>query len=253
MKFYKYQGAGNDFVIIDDRKKEFPSADIKLINHLCDRRFGVGADGLMLLQEADGYDFRMVYFNADGNESTMCGNGGRCIVHFAKYLEIIENKSKFIAIDGEHLAEIEGDIVNLQMINVDLIESIEDDFWLDTGSPHYIRFVKNLSTYDVVAEGRKVRKSERFRAEGTNVNFIEEISGNHIAIRTYERGVEDETLACGTGVTAASIIYGRLNNSNQVKVKAIGGDLEVKFEQDGNNFSNVWLKGPAKLVFEGEI
>jgi len=253
MRFYKYHGAGNDFIIIDDRNKKFPSTDDKLINHLCDRRFGIGADGLMLLQNELNYDFRMVYFNADGNESTMCGNGGRCIVHFAKHLDIIKNKTKFIAIDGEHLAEIDEENVNLQMIDVNSFDKIGDDFWLDTGSPHYIQFVNDLENFDVFGKGKAIRNSERFVKEGTNVNFIEKIADNEIAIRTYERGVEDETLACGTGVTAASIVYGMQNNLNHIKVKAVGGNLEVRFNKLNNKFTNVWLKGPAEMVFEGDI
>lgn len=253
IEFYKYQGAGNDFVIIDDRNNNFPSNDVKLINDLCDRRFGIGADGLMLLQNENGFDFRMIYFNADGNESTMCGNGGRCIVHFAKHLGVIKNKTKFIAIDGEHLAEINGNEVNLQMIDVDNVEEIGNDYWLDTGSPHYIQFVSDLDKLDVFNEGKSIRNSDRFVKEGTNVNFVEKTNENNIAIRTYERGVEDETLACGTGVTAAAIVYGMLNNSNHIKVKAQGGDLEVQFEQSNASFSNVWLKGPAQKVYKGSI
>lgn len=253
LKFYKYHGAGNDFIIIDDRKSTFPKQDNSLIKKLCNRRFGIGADGLMLLQLTNGYDFKMIYFNADGNESTMCGNGGRCITHFANNIGLIKNKTNFLAVDGEHLAEIEGNIINLQMIDVKEIEKIGNDFYLHTGSPHYVKFVDNSKDFNVYNEGKAIRNSPRFTKEGTNVNFIEQISENEIAIRTYERGVEDETLACGTGVTAAAIVFGLKKNINSVKVKALGGELEVKFEKDNATFKNIWLKGPATMVFNGEI
>lgn len=253
LKFYKYHGAGNDFIIIDDRKSTFPKQDNSLIKKLCNRRFGIGADGLMLLQLTNGYDFKMIYFNADGNESTMCGNGGRCITHFANNIGLIKNKTNFLAVDGEHLAEIEGNIINLQMIDVKEIEKIGNDFYLHTGSPHYVKFVDNSKDFNVYNEGKAIRNSPRFIKEGTNVNFIEQISENEIAIRTYERGVEDETLACGTGVTAAAIVFGLKKNINSVKVKALGGELEVKFEKDNATFKNIWLKGPATMVFNGEI
>ena len=253
MKFYKYHGAGNDFIIIDDRNNSFPSINIELINHLCDRRFGIGADGLMLLQNENGFDFKMVYFNADGNESTMCGNGGRCIVHFANHLNIIQSKTKFIAIDGEHLAEIDRNIVDLKMIDVNSIDKLEKDFWLNTGSPHYIQFTSDLDNFDVFTNGKNIRNSSQFVEEGTNVNFVEKLKEDTIKIRTYERGVEDETLACGTGVTAAAIVFGNENNQNHIKVKAVGGDLEVRFKKLDNKFTDVWLKGPAEMVFEGDI
>ena len=194
----------------------------------------------------------MVYFNSDGNESTMCGNGGRCIVKFAQSLGIIADSTTFMAIDGEHEAKIEGNQVNLKIIDVNSIEKIGNDFWLDTGSPHYVKFVHDLESFDVFAKGRNIRNSERFIQEGTNVNFIESTSDDSISIRTYERGVEGETLACGTGVTAAAIVYGSQNNLNHVKVKAVGGDLEVQFEQVNNQFKDVWLKGPTEFVFQGK-
>lgn len=249
-EFYKYHGAGNDFIIIDDRKKQFPEKDISLIHHLCDRRFGIGADGLILLQSADGYDFRMVYYNADGNESTMCGNGGRCIVRFANDLGLIASEARFIAIDGSHEATLLSDQVILKMSDVHHLDKIENDYFLDTGSPHYVRYVENLGEFDVFKEGKAIRNTPRFIKEGTNVNFIETISDDQIAIRTYERGVEDETLACGTGVTAAAIVHGHQHHLHHLKVKAVGGDLEVKFEGQGP-FREIWLKGPTAFVFKG--
>jgi diaminopimelate epimerase len=252
MKFYKYQGAGNDFIIIDDRNQQF-SISVSFIENLCNRHFGIGADGLILLQHADNYDFKMVYFNADGKESTMCGNGGRCITMFAKYLGIINEKATFIAIDGIHHAEIENDLVNLQMIDVDTVENLDNDYVLHTGSPHYVRFIKNLADFDVVMEARKIRYSDKFAKSGINVNFVEVGGENNINIRTYERGVEDETLACGTGVTAAALVYGRKIWQNHIYVKAKGGDLEVKFTLADEIFTNIWLKGPAKMVFSGDI
>lgn len=253
IEFYKYQGAGNDFIIIDDRKNNFSTNNVLLIKQLCDRRFGIGADGLMLLQEEEDFDFRMVYYNSDGNESTMCGNGGRCITHFANHLKIIKKETKFIAIDGEHLAQIQEGLVNLQMIDVNNIERVNSDYWLDTGSPHYIQFVEKLDSIDVFNSGKKIRNSEKFIKEGTNVNFVEELRNGEIAIRTYERGVENETLACGTGVTAAAIVYGMRKSLSQIKVKAQGGNLEVKFNQFDNSFQDVWLKGPSEFVFKGTV
>ena len=254
LEFYKYHGAGNDFIIVDNRKNIFPiSNQHKIILHLCDRRFGIGADGFILLQESDDFDFEMVYYNADGNESTMCGNGGRCIVHFARFLKLIDSTTRFKAIDGEHQATIERESVNLNMINVNKIDTFGNDYFLNTGSPHYVKFVSNIQQFDVYKEGKKIRNSAHFFEKGTNVNFVEVVKTNEIAIRTYERGVENETLACGTGITAAAIIHGLKNNIQNVKVKAQGGELEVNFTNNNNNFTNIWLRGPAKMVYKGII
>ncbi len=255
--FYKYQGAGNDFVMIDNRKNTYLSrSDQALIESLCDRRFGIGADGLILLNNLEGYDFEMIYFNADGRESSMCGNGGRCIVAFAKQLGIIDTRCTFLAIDGPHEAIIEKeDWVELKMTDVQEVEIGKDYYYLDTGSPHYVVFKDSFTDLDVVAEGRTIRYSDRFKEEGTNVNFVEPQKGS-IAVATYERGVEDETLACGTGVTACAIAhYLKAGKSIDpiIEIKAKGGQLEVRFEPIKNSFNNIWLCGPAKMVFSGKI
>jgi len=255
LKFFKYQGAGNDFIIIDNRGGIFNAGDISLIRFLCSRRFGIGADGLMLLQNYPGYDFQMRYFNSDGPEATMCGNGGRCIMAFARRLGIIERKARFLAIDGEHEAVIEADgQVNLKMADVPSYETIGEDYYLDTGSPHYVRFPDSLENLDVYNEGRNIRYNNRFRDRGTNVNFARLENGG-LTVYTYERGVEDETLACGTGITAAALSAALKTGcpEGEFKVKAKGGNLSVSFEKAGNGFKNIWLKGPATFVFEGEI
>lgn len=251
-KFFKYQGTGNDFILIDDRDQSFPiSTD--LIAHLCDRRFGIGADGLMLLQEEEGYDFKMVYFNSDGNESTMCGNGGRCISAFAKHLGVFEEKAKFIAIDGDHDVVIEEGLVNLKMSNVDQLNHYKDDFVLDTGSPHYVKFVEDVVLYDVFNNGKSIRNSDDFIKQGINVNFVEFDDGR-LVVRTYERGVEDETYSCGTGVTAAAICFSKLNsNMSIIPISTLGGQLQVSLEWKYETIVNIWLKGPAELVFEGDV
>jgi len=263
LTFYKYQGTGNDFIMVDNRDKKF-NPDLPAIKKLCDRRFGIGADGLILLENAKGYDFSMVYFNSDGNESTMCGNGGRCITAFAAFLGIIKNTAKFIAIDCEHEAEIfenalpagMQEIVSLKMKDVSAIEKSGNDFILDTGSPHFVRFVENVSAVDVFHEGRKIRQSERFAAKGINVNFVE-LKDGILNVRTYERGVEDETLSCGTGVTAATLAVasaGLVKGKEECAINVSGGNLKVKYKTtNGNSFSDVWLEGAASFVFKGEI
>ncbi len=253
---YKYQGTGNDFVILDNREKTI-SLTLEQIKFLCDRRFGIGADGLMLLELEPGIDFKMVYFNSDGNQSSMCGNGGRCITAFAKRLGIITNEAKFLAIDGTHESKIGDDeTVSLKMNDVRQIEVGDDYFYLDTGSPHYVKLVNGLQTFDVVGEGKKIRYNDRFKAEGTNVNFIEK-KDNELFVRTYERGVEDETLSCGTGVTAAALVAGFKGMStgkNNCSIKTLGGNLNVKFDKVlENTFYNVWLEGPATFVFTANI
>ena len=255
LECYKYQGTGNDFVLIDNREKTI-SLTAKQIKWLCDRRFGIGADGLMLLELEPGIDFKMVYFNSDGNESSMCGNGGRCITAFAKRLGIISDTAKFLAIDGIHEAKISNDTVSLKMNNVRHVEVGEDFFYLNTGSPHYVKFVNDIENVDVFEEGKKIRYSNRFAAEGTNVNFIEK-KDNELFVRTYERGVEDETLSCGTGVTAAALIAafkGQSTDKNNCAIKTLGGNLNVKFEKVlESTFYNIWLEGPATFVFNTSI
>lgn len=252
MEFYKYQGTGNDFVMVDNRDLQFPK-DQEIIKKLCDRRFGIGADGLILLENDDRYDFKMVYYNSDGGESTMCGNGGRCLVAFAFFLDIFEEKCTFIAIDGEHEAEIHNGVVKLKMIDVESILSDAEDFVLNTGSPHYVKYVEDITNYNVFAEGNKIRNSENYSENGINVNFVEKISDDEIFVRTYERGVEDETYSCGTGVTASALTFLQKGNLTSIKVKTLGGNLKVYAEKNENKFHKIWLEGPAKQVFRGKI
>jgi diaminopimelate epimerase len=253
--FYKYQGTGNDFVIIDNRNQIFDKDNTKFIEQICNRHFGVGADGLILLENHHIVDFAMIYFNADGNKSSMCGNGARCMVAFAKYLDIIENEATFEAIDGMHHAFIEDGIVKLQMQDVSNLQTHNDYVYLDTGSPHHIEFNDNLKQLNVKHEGEKIRYSESYNESGTNVNFVERINDEIFAVRTYERGVEDETLSCGTGVTAVALAMRYIGETekNLLTIKTEGGDLQVSFKKDGNVFKDVWLIGPATLVFKGEI
>lgn len=254
--FYKYQGTGNDFILIDNRNQSI-SLSNEQVAFLCHRRFGIGADGLILLELEAGVDFRMVYYNSDGNTSSMCGNGGRCITAFAKFLNVIDNKARFTASDGLHEAVVDADgQVSLKMQDVKQIESADDYFFLNTGSPHYVKFVTDIDQVDVVNEGRTIRYNDRFRAEGTNVNFIEKREED-LYVRTYERGVEDETYSCGTGVTAAALVAavtGHSTGKNNCMVQTKGGQLEVTFEKVlEKNFYNIWLKGPATYVFKGSI
>lgn len=255
ISFEKYQGAGNDFIMIDNRINFFPKWDKSLIGKLCDRRFGIGSDGLILIENSNEYPFKMVYFNSDGNESTMCGNGGRCIVAFAKKLKIIKNKAIFEAIDGLHKATIKNAIVNLQMIDVTDIKVYKTYSFLNTGSPHHVTFTKNVADVDVKNLGRKISHSHPYFEEGSNVNFVEQLSENTFKVRTYERGVEDETLACGTGATAVALAARNLNKtmSNSINLQVEGGKLEVSFKKEGSAFKNVVLSGPATFVFEGTI
>lgn len=254
--FSKYHGAGNDFVMIDNRTAFFPKEDQQLIERMCHRRFGVGADGLILLERAQGYDFSMVYFNADGRQSSMCGNGGRCIAAFARQLGVAnEQRLSFLAIDGPHLAILNADgTVSLLMSDVQSMERGEDYFLLNTGSPHYVVFVENLQDINVVESARRIRYNERFRNEGVNVNFVEP-HGDTLKVYTYERGVEDETLACGTGVTAAALAAATKHDDlsqGEFAIETKGGWLKVRFEKDAQGrFNNIWLTGPAEHVFDG--
>ena len=253
--FYKYQGTGNDFVFVDNRQELFNKDNTKLIAHLCDRRFGVGADGLILLENDATSDFKMVYFNADGNESTMCGNGGRCIVAFAEMLNIFKSETTFNAIDGLHEATIENGFVKLKMQDVDTIALFDSHAFLNTGSPHHVALVKNIKDFDVKTEGSKIRYGAPYNQEGTNVNFVEQINAETFAVRTYERGVEDETLSCGTGVTAVALAMHNTGKTNtqEIALNVEGGKLKVSFEKTANGYKNIWLQGPATLVFKGEM
>jgi diaminopimelate epimerase len=253
--FYKYQGAGNDFIMIDNRTLLFPKNNQAIINKLCDRRFGIGADGLILLENSDNFDFKMIYFNADGKEGTMCGNGGRCIVAFAKELKIITNTTSFEAVDGKHSANIKNELVSLKMADVNTIEEFKNHTFLNTGSPHHILFQTNIDTVNVKEKGAKIRYGKPYFEAGTNVNFVEQIGANSFKMRTYERGVENETLACGTGATAVAIAANKTNktSANHIKLEVLGGNLEVSFDIKNQNYTNVFLTGPAVKVFEGNI
>ncbi|NLP56659.1 diaminopimelate epimerase [Lutibacter sp. B1] len=255
LHFFKYQGTGNDFIMIDNRELFFPKNNETLINKLCDRKFGIGADGLILLEPSNTYDFKMIYFNADGKEGSMCGNGGRCIVAFAKQLNIINTKTTFDAVDGLHYATIENEQVNLKMIDVSNIEVTNDFSFLNTGSPHHIRFCDDVASINVKELGAKIRYGAPYFENGTNVNFVEQTSENSFKVRTYERGVENETLACGTGVTAVAIAASKTKKTtNQnIQIEVLGGTLEVSFKKEDNTYTNVFLKGPAQFVFEGNI
>ncbi len=254
LTFYKFQGTGNDFVMIDNRQGIFNKDNTKLVAFLCDRKFGIGADGLILLEDESGVDFKMVYYNSDGNESSMCGNGGRCLVAFASYLNVIDGKTTFNAVDGLHYATINEDIVSLQMKNVDEVKIKHNATFLDTGSPHHVQLVENIDDFEVKTEGAKLRYGV-YGQKGSNINFVEASEHNSFKVRTYERGVEDETLSCGTGVTAAAIAMHKTGKTteNKIKIHAVGGDLEIKFDVSDDKYSNIFLTGPAKFVFKGEI
>lgn len=259
--FYKYQGTGNDFIMIDNRLMTFPKTDTELVAHLCHRRFGIGADGLILIENDSETDFKMVYYNSDGRESTMCGNGGRCAVAFANQLNIIESVGLFNAIDGEHETTVmktgEGIFdVRLKMQDVPHILITDTHCLLDTGSPHYVEQVDDLQFVNVKELGASIRNKSEFSPGGTNVNFVEQMSSSEFRIRTYERGVEDETWSCGTGATAVALAMYATNKTEERKLQIMveGGQLEVSFDlDDQNGFKDVFLKGPATFVFKGEF
>jgi diaminopimelate epimerase len=283
ISFSKYEGTGNDFIIIDNRDEKLKEKDYVLWKKLCDRRFGIGADGLMLLQNRKGYDFEMYYVNADGRPTSMCGNGGRCITHFAKSLGILKgNKAKFIAIDGPHEATIKGHTVKLKMKNVDKIEVKAEvkkkakggktgtetpsplgeggnwaSYVLNTGSPHYVEFASDVMHMDVYTSGKSIRNSAPFKKEGINVNFVQVAKGKTPLLRTYERGVEDETLSCGTGTGATSLVLASQNKAtakDHCNIRTMGGDLKVWFTKaPKGGFKDVYLEGPATFVYKGKI
>ncbi len=254
INFYKYQGTGNDFVILDNRNGVYSTLTEEQVRFLCDRKFGIGADGLMLLETIDGYDFKMKYYNADGKEGSMCGNGGRCLVQFAKEMGISRSHYHFLAVDGPHEAEFDSKgLVRLKMQDVNAIALDGFDKVLDTGSPHYIRFMDDINDLDVFTEGRKIRYNNQYTEKGINVNFVSRENGG-IRVRTYERGVEDETLSCGTGVTASAIAASDGIGEQHVFINVEGGKLEVAFNRiDEQHCNNIWLIGPATFVFSGNI
>ncbi len=253
--FYKYQGTGNDFVIIDNIEYEYDLSHFttERIAFLCNRKYGVGADGVIILDKSDNHDFKMIYYNADGGLSSMCGNGGRCILHLAHHKGYIGEEATFEAIDGTHNGLIR-DLVSVQLTDVKDIEKGADHFILDTGSPHYVNFVDTVEDIDIIKLAREIRYNERFKSEGINVNFVAKENGG-IKLRTYERGVENETLSCGTGVTASAIAYALQNESvlDQVSVSSMGGELKVSFDYNEGIFTNVWLTGSVGINFEGRI
>lgn len=253
--FHKYQGTGNDFIILDNRKQSYSLLTTEHIKYLCGRHFGIGADGLMLLNTIEGYDFEMKYYNADGKESSMCGNGGRCIAQFAYTHQIIHKKCRFIAIDGEHEAIIENNNwIKLKMKDVSGVIKENNNFIIDTGSPHYIKCVENINNINVVEEGRKIRYNKAFEKVGINVNFVETKGDKNIFVRTYERGVENETLSCGTGVVASALISAHTIGFNKIDIETLGGNLTVECNKiDDTHFKEIWLCGPATFVFAGSI
>ncbi len=257
--FCKYHGAGNDFILIDNRNKTFDIHNYEYIRHLCHRRFGIGADGLMLLENDKDTDFNMRFYNSDGYEGTMCGNGGRCIVAFAHRLGIAKGSTTFNSPDGLHYAEISGSgstlTINLKLSDVDDITIGDGYYFMNTGSPHYVQLLESLKDFDVVGEGRRIRYSPLLAPDGANINFGE-LKDDHILVATYERGVEDETYACGTGSTATAIAVSihTGSNKNVYDIKTKGGDLKVRFEKVAEGkYRNIWLEGPATFVFEGTV
>lgn len=254
LHFHKYQGTGNDFVIIDNRQRSFPKENVKMIGRLCDRKFGIGADGLILLENDKTSDFKMVYYNSDGNESSMCGNGGRCIVAFAKKLGVIDTKTTFNAIDGLHHAKITNGTVTLSMNDVEEIVEKRNYFFLNTGSPHHVQLVDEVAKLDVQKEGAKLRYG-LYGEKGSNINFVQQTADNAFRVRTYERGVEDETLSCGTGVTAVALAMHKSERTGaqEVIIATEGGELKVSFTTNEGKYNKVTLIGPADFVYKGEI
>lgn len=255
--FYKYQATGNDFILIDNRSGEF-SFTTEQIQKICDRRFGVGADGLMLIEKDPQFNFNLVYYNQDGSQS-LCGNGSRAAMHFASYLKMVNGRATFRAYDGPHEAILEETgLVRLKMNDTTGITRYNTDLWINTGSPHLIRFVDDVESFPVFTEGQQLRHSDSFKPGGTNVNFVELQPDNTIFVRTYERGVENETLSCGTGVTAAALAAYTKGYKSPVKVKTRGGELSVEFKisqsaASAEAFEKIFLVGPAKMVFEGHL
>ena len=250
--FHKYQGTGNDFILIDDRNRSFP-VNKKLVQKLCNQKFGVGADGLILIQPHDNLDYKMVYFNSDGSQS-LCGNGSRCAFAFARSLEMVGSSATFETTDGVHKIKYEDDLIHFQLFDTPKPEQLsENDWYLNTGSPHFIQIVHDVVSTEVVKKGREIRNSDEYIGQnGTNVNFAQ-LLPEHIKIRTYERGVENETLSCGTGATAVGLLAGLLGYQSPVRIETEGGNLFVHFKNEDDGYREIWLAGPAELVFEGSV
>jgi len=254
LPFVKYHGTGNDFILVDDRENRFADSP-ELIARLCNRHTGIGADGLLLLRKCAGFDFEMIYFNSDGSSAAFCGNGGRCIIAFAYKLGIISGTCRFKAADGEHIAAIISGsdkelLISLQMQDAIIYENAPAYAYLNSGTYHYVKFVDDPDNTDLVPQAREIRYDKKFAPHGTNVNLVS-IKGNKLNVRTYEKGVEDETLSCGTGVTASAIAASLQKGGIHWFVRTKGGDLEVRFERDGDHFTEIYLQGPATMVFEG--
>lgn len=254
LTFYKYQATGNDFILVDNRQGVFPKNDTKTISRLCHRRFGIGADGLILLETDNSTDFRMVYFNADGLEGSMCGNGGRCLVAFAEYLGIVSEACRFKAVDGIHKARLSPGSVALQMQDVTQIHTKPQYLFLDTGSPHHVQIWDDWEHLDVGKEGKRLRYG-LYGEKGSNINFVKILDSDRFQVRTYERGVESETYSCGTGVTAVALAMSELGHlaSSSAILETKGGTLNVRFKKEGAGFTDIWLEGPAEQVYKGSM
>ena len=253
IKFEKFQATGNDFIMMDNRDGKFPKTDHALIAHLCHRQFGIGADGLILIEAAEAADFTMVYFNADGAPGSFCGNGSRAATRFAESLGLIVKNGSLQAFDGIHFAEIDDKVIRMSMANVQNGSPVLNGIFIDTGSPHYVEFRDNLKSIDVFTEGKALRKHDQFKPGGSNINFVETVAQNKIGVRTFERGVENETFSCGTGVTASAMVSVRNEGRHSISVETLGGELVIDFEKTANGYENVFLTGPANQVFSGEI
>ena len=253
INFTKYEGNGNDFIIIDDRKEEFSKDNVLMISKLCDRKFGIGADGLILLRKHKAHDFQMIYFNSDGNESSMCGNGGRCLVSYALQLDIDLKTNSFLAIDGVHKFKVVDNEIYLKMNDVKDIVVKNGYNFLNTGSPHVVQIVENVDEINVYEQGKKIRRQFQ-EMNGVNVNFVS-FNNDIIKCRTFERGVENETLSCGTGVVAVALYIFKKKkiSDNKIIVSTKGGSLSVSFKNDGNSFREIWLKGDISKIFDGLI
>lgn len=252
VKFSKYQGTGNDFIMINNMDKKV-SLSQGQIQFLCDRKLGVGADGVILIEPHESADFYVNYFNSDGSQS-FCGNGSRCSVAYSKTQNIFSgNKCSFSAIDGIHKGQILDDRkIKVSMGDVFGVEDVKGDFVLDTGSPHYVQLCDDISNLDILTKAHEIRYNERFSESGINVNFVQNNNGS-ISMRTYERGVENETLSCGTGVTAVALSMSNRQGNQEVKIRTQGGELFVSFHANSDQFTNVSLTGPVVSVYKGLV